>query len=241
MQEALADSKEILTVTGLKKIFIHGNSTLEVLKGIDLVVREGEMISIVGSSGVGKSTFLHIVGTLDSPTNGKIFYEGQDIAKMNPKQLCHFRNKTIGFVFQFHHLLDEFTALENTIMPGIIAGLNRKQLEERGKMLLTQVGLVNRMTHRPTELSGGEQQRVALARALVMSPRIVLADEPTGNLDSKNSEQLCELLFRLNELHKTTLILVTHNNSLAVKFPRRFEMKDGKIFEISGISTDSKD
>jgi lipoprotein-releasing system ATP-binding protein len=222
---------EILRVEELTKSFRHGGALLAVLKGINLSIGAGEMVSIVGASGVGKSTFLHIVGTLDAATSGRIFYEGRDISKMRGGELSAFRNRTIGFVFQFHHLLDEFNALENTIMPGLIGNVGRRQLEERGRELLAQVGLAERLTHRPSELSGGEQQRVALARALIMQPRVLLADEPTGNLDSKNSDQLCELLFRLNEIHGTTLILVTHNNQLALKMPKQLEMKDGIIIE----------
>ena len=220
---------ENLVVEGLTKSFKRSGVVLEVLKGISLSIRSGEMVSIVGASGVGKSTFLHIIGTLDRATKGKISYYGRDISKMSGKELAYFRNRTIGFVFQFHHLLDEFTAIENTIMPGLIAGVNRKTLEEKGVEILTRVGLQERLTHRPTELSGGEQQRVALARALIMEPKILLADEPTGNLDSKTSEELYELLFRLNENQKTTLILVTHNNLLAERMPRQLEMKDGII------------
>jgi len=222
---------QILKVENLKKSFQHGGTTLEVLKGINFSVDEGEMVSIVGASGVGKSTFLHIIGTLDLPTSGTIIFEGKEISSMSNRELSIFRNRTIGFVFQFHHLLDEFTALENTIMPGLIANLPRKELEERGRELLQQVGLGNRLTHRPMELSGGEQQRVALARALIMQPKLLLADEPTGNLDSKNSDILCDLLFQLNEIHRTTLILVTHNHALAEKMPKQYEMKDGLIFE----------
>jgi lipoprotein-releasing system ATP-binding protein len=225
---------QILRVEGVTKSFKHGGSVLEVLKGIDLAVDGGEMVSIVGASGAGKSTFLHIIGTLDKATAGKISYEGRDISKMSQKELALFRNRTIGFVFQFHHLLDEFTALENTIMPGLLASLNRKSLEERGRELLAQVGLSERLTHRPAELSGGEQQRVALARALVMEPRVLLADEPTGNLDSKTSDHLCELLFKLNEIHGTTTILATHNNILARRMPRQLEMKDGIIKDRRG-------
>lgn len=223
---------EIMRVEGLKKSFKHAGSVLEVLKGIDLSINSGEMASIIGASGVGKSTFLHIIGTLDQPTEGRIFFNNKDISKMSSRDLAHFRNRTIGFVFQFHHLLDEFTALENTIMPGLIANLNRKALNERGKDIMAQVGLSDRLTHRPTELSGGEQQRVALARALIMEPKVVLADEPTGNLDSETSNQLCELLFKMNDIHGTTTIVATHNNILAGKMPRQLEMKEGTIKDI---------
>jgi lipoprotein-releasing system ATP-binding protein len=223
---------EILRVENLTKAFKHGSSVLEVLRGITLTVNEGEMASIVGASGAGKSTFLHIIGTLDRPTAGTILFDGKDISRMGHRDLAVFRNRTIGFVFQFHHLLDEFTALENAIMPGLLGGQPRRALEARGRELLEQVGLAERLTHRPTELSGGEQQRVALARALIMEPRVLLADEPTGNLDSKTSDHLCELLFKLNEIHKTTTLLATHNTLLATRMPRQLEMKDGIIMDI---------
>jgi len=223
----------LVEVRGLRKSFQHGKTSIEVLRGIDLDVGDGEMISIVGASGVGKSTFLHVIGTLDAPTAGEIKFAGRDLSRMRGAELARIRNRAIGFVFQFHHLLQEFTALENTILPGLIAGEQRRRLGDRGRALLDEVGLGHRLTHRPGELSGGEQQRVALARALIMEPKLVLADEPTGNLDIATSGPIHELIFRLNETHRTTMILVTHNPDLARRLPRRLEMVDGRIHDLS--------
>jgi lipoprotein-releasing system ATP-binding protein len=222
----------LVEIRGLRKSFQHGKSSIDVLRGIDVDVDRGEMVSIVGASGVGKSTFLHVLGTLDAPTAGTIRFGGREVTRMRGRELARFRNRTIGFVFQFHHLLQEFTALENTILPGLIAGAQRKKLEERGRGLLDEVGLSHRLTHRPGEMSGGEQQRVALARALVMEPELVLADEPTGNLDLATSEPIHELIFDLNKTHGNTMILVTHNPDLARRLPRRLEMVDGIIRDV---------
>jgi lipoprotein-releasing system ATP-binding protein len=221
----------LIEVRELYKSFRHGKRDIEVLRGIDVDVDEGEMVSIVGASGVGKSTFLHVLGTLDAPTRGRILIGGRDVTHLKGRELARFRNRTIGFVFQFHHLLAEFTALENTILPGLIAGRPRSRLVDKGGELLAEVGLGHRLTHRPGELSGGEQQRVALARALVMDPALVLADEPTGNLDHATSEPIHDLIFKLNERHRTTMILVTHNPDLARRLPRRLVMIDGVIHE----------
>lgn len=222
----------LVEIRGLRKSFQHGRSSIEVLRGIDLDIDEGQMVSIVGASGVGKSTFLHVLGTLDEPSDGTIKFAGREITRMKGRELARFRNRTIGFVFQLHHLLQEFTALENTILPGLIAGESRRKLEDRGLRLLDEVGLSHRLTHRPGELSGGEQQRVALARALIMEPKLVLADEPTGNLDHATSEPIHELIFNLNEVHNNTMILVTHNPDLAKRLSRRLEMIDGIIRDI---------
>jgi lipoprotein-releasing system ATP-binding protein len=221
----------LIEVRELYKSFRHGKRDIEVLRGIDVDVDEGEMVSIVGASGVGKSTFLHVLGTLDAPTRGRILIGGRDVTHLKGRELARFRNRTIGFVFQFHHLLAEFTALENTILPGLIAGRPRSRLVDKGGELLAEVGLGHRLTHRPGELSGGEQQRVALARALVMDPALVLADEPTGNLDHATSEPIHDLIFKLTERHRTTMILVTHNPDLARRLPRRLVMIDGVIHE----------
>ncbi|MBW1831867.1 MAG: ABC transporter ATP-binding protein, partial [Deltaproteobacteria bacterium] len=189
----------LVTVQNVTKTFEHEGRSLQVLKGIDLQIDRGEMVTIVGPSGAGKSTLLHLIGTLDLPTEGRILYGGRDVTRLGSLELAEFRNRSIGFVFQFHHLLPEFTALENVMMPGLIQGSRR--LEDRARQLLDEVGLTDRLTHRPGELSGGEQQRVALARALLMKPELVLADEPTGNLDSQTSNSVQSLIFDLNRRH----------------------------------------
>jgi lipoprotein-releasing system ATP-binding protein len=221
---------EHLVVTeALTKHFLHEGREVPVLKGVDLTVDEGEMVCVVGPSGAGKSTLLHLLGTLDLPTSGRVLYGGQDVTRLSSARLAAFRNGSIGFVFQFHHLLPEFTALENVMMPGLIRGESRKTLGDRAGALLDEVGLAHRITHRPGELSGGEQQRVALARALVMEPRLVLADEPTGNLDSKTSDAMHELFFALNARRRTTFLIVTHSRDLAARMPRVVSMTDGVI------------
>jgi lipoprotein-releasing system ATP-binding protein len=220
-------SDPLVSVQNVSKSFEHEGRSLEVLQGIDLDIASGEMVTIVGPSGAGKSTLLHLVGTLDLPTEGRIFYQGQDVTRLGSSELAEFRNQSIGFVFQFHHLLPEFTALENVLMPGLIQG--RRRLEERARQLLDEVGLSARLTHRPGELSGGEQQRVALARALLMKPKLVLADEPTGNLDSQTSESVQSLFLDLNRRHGTTFLIVTHSRDFAAMMPRRVSMKDGRI------------
>ncbi len=204
--------------------------TLEVLRGIDLEIDEGEIVAVVGQSGAGKSTLLHCMGTLDLPTSGSVKVDGEEITKLPSGRLASLRNRTIGFVFQFHHLLPEFNAVENVMMPGLInGGRSRSQLETRALALLEEVGLRERAQHRPGELSGGEQQRVALARALVLEPKLILADEPTGNLDSATSSQIHELFFQINKQRKTTLVIVTHNMALADSMPRVVTLKDGRV------------
>jgi len=220
-------SEPLVSVKHVSKVFEHEGRSLEVLQGIDLDIGRGEMVTIVGPSGAGKSTLLHLIGTLDLPTSGRIYYGGQDVTQLGSSELAEFRNRTIGFVFQFHHLLPEFTALENVLMPGLIQG--RRRLEGRARQLLDEVGLSARLTHRPGELSGGEQQRVALARALLMEPQLVLADEPTGNLDSQTSASVQSLFFELNRHHGTTFLIVTHSRDFAAMMPRRVSMKDGRI------------
>ncbi|MGE5788388.1 MAG: ABC transporter ATP-binding protein [Myxococcales bacterium] len=204
-------------------------SSLEVLKGIDLVIEQGQILAVVGPSGAGKSTLLHCMGTLDLPTRGRIVFGGEELTTMRPSRLAAVRNKDIGFVFQFHHLLPEFTALENVMLPGLIAGRPRRDMERRASSLLEEVGLSARATHRPGELSGGEQQRVAVARALALEPRLVLADEPTGNLDSATSEAIHELFFDINRKYNTTIVVVTHNPSFADSMPRVVHLKDGRV------------
>ena len=220
-------SDPLVSVQNVTKTFQHEGRSLEVLKGIDLDIASGEMVTIVGPSGAGKSTLLHLIGTLDLPTEGRILYAGEDVTRLGSSDLAEFRNRSIGFVFQFHHLLPEFTALENVMMPGLIQG--RRRFEERAKQLLDEVGLSERLTHRPGELSGGEQQRVALARALLMKPKLVLADEPSGNLDSQTSASVHSLFFDLNRRHGITFLIVTHSRDFADMMPRRVSMKDGRI------------
>jgi len=220
--------KEFIQVQHLFKSYGNGSKRVEVLKGADLTFSQGEKAAIVGASGVGKTTLLHILGTLDRPTSGKVFYEGKDIYALDEKDLARFRNREIGFVFQFHHLLPEFNALENTMMPCLIQGIPKKESASRAEAILTSVGLKERLTHKPGELSGGEQQRVAVARALVMGPKVLLADEPTGNLDTKTGESVFDLLRELNQIKGITLIVVTHNIRLAEKLSRQIQLVDGK-------------
>jgi lipoprotein-releasing system ATP-binding protein len=220
----------ILEALNIRKVFTLGKNSkdgLEVLKGIDLYVREGEILAIVGASGAGKSTLLHILGALDRPTAGEVRFEGGNIFAMNEKNLARFRNRNIGFVFQFHHLLPEFTALENVAMPAMIEGKRYEIVKERAATLLKDVGLSDRLGHKPSELSGGEQQRVAVARALMNGPRVILADEPTGNLDTANGQMLHELLWNLSKSRRQALVIVTHNTSLASRADRAIEIVDG--------------
>lgn len=219
----------IIQVRGVTKRFDQEGTTVQVLSGIDLDIRNGEMICIQGRSGAGKSTLLHILGTLDLPTTGSVSYHGRNVTRFTSRELAAFRNATIGFVFQFHHLLPEFDALENVMMPGLVQGRPRPPLRKRARELLESVGLGHRMGHRPGELSGGEQQRVALARALVMKPEVILADEPTGNLDTTTSDAMFKLFFELNRELGTTFVIVTHSDDLAERMPRRIVMSDGLI------------
>jgi lipoprotein-releasing system ATP-binding protein len=207
--------------------FSYGN--LKVLKGLNLHIQKGEFVSIVGASGAGKTTLLQLLGTLDDMQAGSLIINNKEVKKLSQKELAKFRNKEIGFVFQFHNLLVEFTALENVCLPAYIAGTNRKTAEEKGLALLELLGLSDRANHKPDELSGGEQQRVAVARALINSPSIVLADEPSGNLDSKNAEELHNLFLKLNIDLGQTFVIITHNKALANLGSRKLEMKDGRI------------
>jgi lipoprotein-releasing system ATP-binding protein len=224
-------AEALVIVEGLHKSFQHMGRTLEVLKGIDLNIYAGEILSIVGPSGAGKSTLLHCIGTLDLPTVGRIRLAGEELTTMTSTRLAAVRNREIGFVFQFHHLLPEFNALENLMLPGFIQGRPRKEMEKRALALLEEVGLSERATHRPGELSGGEQQRVAIARALALGPKLVLADEPTGNLDSATSEAIHDLFFQINREHGTTIVVVTHNPGFAESMPRVVRMVDGHVVE----------
>ena len=202
---------------------------LEVLKGVSLHVNKGEIVSIIGPSGAGKTTLLQIIGTLDRPNSGKVVIDNTDVATLSETQLAALRNKHIGFIFQFHQLLPEFTALENTMMPALIAGENESEAKQRAVKMLSDLGLANRLSHKPNELSGGEKQRVAAARAMMMKPSVILADEPSGSLDSKNKEELHQLLLNMRDKYGQTIITVTHDKSLAAICDRVIEMKDGMI------------
>jgi lipoprotein-releasing system ATP-binding protein len=203
--------------------------SLEILKGVDLEIKSSEVVSIVGSSGAGKTTLLTILGTLDRPSSGEVHIAGENVFAMNDKKLAAFRNQNIGFVFQFHHLLPEFTALENICIPAFIAKLGKKEAELKAMQLLELFNLKERASHKPSELSGGEQQRVAVARALINDPKVIFADEPSGNLDSKNATELHQLFFKLRDELKQTFVIVTHNNELAQMADRMLVMKDGRI------------
>jgi lipoprotein-releasing system ATP-binding protein len=221
----------LVCVRGVSKSFFSSGVRIDILKEVDLDIRKGETIAVVGASGIGKSTFLHILGTLDKPDSGSITFKGQDILAMDPTRLAEFRNTSIGFVFQFHHLLPEFSALENTMMPSLIQGQPFSRAREVAERILVRVGLKDRLSHRVGLLSGGEQQRVALARALVMQPDLILADEPTGNLDQANSEAVHSLLMELNrELHMT-MVVVTHNRDLAALMSRHVTLQHARLVE----------
>lgn len=220
----------MITIRGLRKSFHTPAGELQILRGIDLAIAEGEMVAIMGASGVGKSTLLHILGTLDKPTSGAVLYGKTDVFSLNETELTAFRNRTVGFVFQFHHLLPEFTALENAMMPALISSSpRREEAEKRATALLEELGVGQRLHHRPGELSGGEQQRVAVARALILDPRVVLADEPTGNLDTRTGEELFQLLIKMNRERGITFVIVTHNESLSAQCRRVMVMVDGVI------------
>lgn len=218
----------LIRVEGLTKTFGWDQHRVEVLKGLDLIVDDGESLAIVGASGVGKSTLLHIMGGLDRPTSGTVLYKERDIFALNDRDLAGFRNRTVGFVFQFHNLLPEFSALENVMVPALIAGKRAQEGKEAAARVLGEVGLEARLIHRPGELSGGEQQRVAVARALVLDPPVLLTDEPTGNLDAKSGGAIGDLLVQLNLEKRITLIVVTHNLALAARMARRVALVDGK-------------
>jgi lipoprotein-releasing system ATP-binding protein len=222
-------AEALVIIEDLKKSFEHMGRTLDVLKGIDLNIYAGQILAIVGPSGAGKSTLLHCMGTLDLPSSGRIRLGGEELTTMSGSRLAAVRNRDIGFVFQFHHLLPEFTALENIMVPGLIQGRSRREMQKRAEALLEEVGLSDRASHRPGELSGGEQQRVAVARALALDPKLVLADEPTGNLDSATSDAIHDLFFQINREHGTTIIVVTHNPAFAESMPRVVRMRDGRV------------
>jgi lipoprotein-releasing system ATP-binding protein len=202
---------------------------LDILRGINLTIAEGEMLGIIGASGAGKSTLLHILGALDKPSSGKVLFQGKDVFSLDDARLAEFRNSSIGFVFQFHHLLPEFNSIENVMLPGLISNRPYRETEKRAKQILEELGLSKRLKHRPGELSGGEQQRVAVARALLQNPKVVLADEPTGNLDTTTGNSLFDLFIELNRKNRTTFVIVTHNKTLSDHCHRVLEMADGSF------------
>ncbi len=220
----------MIEIKDLTKIFMRDAERIEVLRGMDLEIARGESLGILGNSGAGKSTLIHILGALDHPTSGSVLFEGVNVFAWNEKKLAAFRNSKIGFVFQFYNLLPEFNALENVMMPALIQGLPHRAASARAEIILNEVGLGDRIAHKPGELSGGEQQRVAVARALVMEPEIVLADEPTGNLDRSTGIKIEDILVTLNKTKQITLIVVTHNKSLADRMSRCIGLRDGKIY-----------
>jgi len=226
-------TQPLITIKNLEKYFINNQHRVEVLKGLDLELHSLDTLAVVGASGTGKSTLLHIMGTLDRPSGGQVLFEGQNIFEQSAKDLARFRNQKVGFVFQFHHLLPEFTALENTMMPQLIAGASKPEAREKAEEILTQLGLKDRLFHRIGELSGGEQQRVAIARSLIRSPQLILADEPTGNLDRKTGTQIIDLFNKLNQEKGVTFLMVTHNQNLSRRFKRNVEIVDGKAIEMA--------
>jgi predicted ABC-type transport system involved in lysophospholipase L1 biosynthesis ATPase subunit len=225
----MESDKNILSASSVSREFQTAEGTLKVLKDITLEVKKGQIATVTGASGVGKSTLLHILGGLDRPTRGEVKVSGEPLRGLSEAALARFRNRKVGFVFQFHYLLDDFTALENVAIPVLLAGESHAEARRRGELLLDQVGLIDRKTHRPKELSGGEQQRVAVARALANDPEIVLADEPSGNLDTATGRKLHELLFELNRRNGTSFLIATHNRELADKCEREFKLIDGRL------------
>jgi len=222
-------SSVLLEARALHRSFASGDGTIDVLRGVDLVIADRERLAIVGNSGVGKSTLLHVLGTLDRPTSGQLLFDGEDLFARDSNGLARFRNQTLGFIFQFHHLLPEFNACENVMMPGLIGGRLAAEMRPRAMRLLTEVGLEHRVNHPVGKLSGGERQRVAVARALVLEPRLLLADEPTGNLDPKTADQVLELLLEMNRVHGTALVVVTHSAEIARRLGRRSVLVDGYL------------
>ncbi|MDI6776702.1 MAG: ABC transporter ATP-binding protein [Syntrophales bacterium] len=219
----------MIKLKNISKTFFKDGNKIEVLKGLNLDIARGESIAIWGVSGAGKSTLLHILGTLDRPTSGTLLYDNVDVFTWQEKELAVFRNRKIGFVFQFHNLLPEFNSLENTMMPALINGLSKRKARKKAEGILNELGMGDRMTHRPGELSGGEQQRVAISRALIMEPEILLADEPIGNLDTETGKKIEDILMELNRTQNITLVVVTHNKSLADLMSRSIGLRDGKI------------
>lgn len=222
----------LIEVRGLQKSFVEGGEEIQVLRGLDMELSSGERVAIVGESGVGKSTLLHILGTLDRPTGGRVLYQGRDILSFDDEALAEFRNRELGFVFQFHYLLPDFNALENVMLPALIQGWPWERAWEEAAQLLDAVGLGDRMSHRPGKLSGGEQQRVAVARAVILKPQVILADEPTGDLDPHTGEEVENILFRLNEEKGVAFVIATHNWQFASRIGRRMELREGRLFPI---------
>jgi len=226
----------LLVAKAIRKVFAGGDGqVLEVLRSVDVEVRRGEFVAIVGASGAGKSTLLHLLGALDNPTTGDIWLDGSRYADLDARGAAEVRNRKLGFVFQFHHLLREFSALENVMMPMLIGGTSPRKERSRAEEVLSEVGLAGRMSHRPAELSGGEQQRCAVARALVHDPSVVLADEPSGNLDHANAERLHEIFFRLAREYETAVVVVTHNRQLAGRADRVLLLEDGRLTTVSSV------
>ena len=222
----------LLSVKNLHKSFVEGGEEIKVLQGLDLELKRGERLAVIGESGVGKSTLLHVLGTLDRPTAGEILYQGKEIPMDDEVALAHFRNREIGFVFQFHYLLPDFTALENVTFPALIQGIEAQRAKKEAAQLLEKVGLKDRMQHRPGKLSGGEQQRVAVARSVILQPKLILADEPTGSLDLRIGAEVQDLLFQLNEEKGIALIVATHNREFAEKIGRRVELQAGRLMPL---------
>jgi lipoprotein-releasing system ATP-binding protein len=222
-------SEALLEARGVGRSFATGDGQIEVLKNVDLAIAEGERVAIVGASGVGKSTLLHILGSLDHPSEGQVLFRGEDLALRDRRELARFRNAELGFIFQFHHLLPEFDALENVMMPGLVGGRAPAEMRERATRLLVEVGLEHRIRQPVGKLSGGERQRVAVARALVLEPALILADEPTGNLDPKTGDQVLDLLLEMNRVHRTALVVVTHSPELAARMGRTALLLDGYL------------
>lgn len=229
-------SEALLEARGVGRSFATGDGRIEVLQNVDLSIAKGERLAIVGASGVGKSTLLHILGTLDHPTEGEVLFNGEDLAARDRGELARFRNASLGFIFQFHHLLPEFDALENVMMPGLVGGRSPEEMRERAGRLLEEVGLEHRIRHPVGKLSGGERQRVAVARALVLEPAVVLADEPTGNLDPKTGDQVLDLLLEMNRTHGTALVVVTHSPELATRMGRTVVLVDGYLEDAARLT-----
>jgi lipoprotein-releasing system ATP-binding protein len=233
-EQATLQAPVKIKLRGLVKTFRHNSIQVEVLSGVDLDIRQGETLAVVGASGVGKSTMLHILGTLERPSGGEVRWDGQDVFSLDDRSLAAFRNRKVGFVFQFHHLLAEFNALENVMMPGLIARIPQPLARQKAEAILVRVGLKERLTHRVSTLSGGEQQRVAVARALVLEPEVLLADEPTGNLDPKSGARVQDLILELNRERGLTSVIVTHNLAMASVLDRQITLLDGKTVILQG-------